>query len=58
MSPQIYTVYKATGTSSVTVNGEKDNNVQTYGVIMNQETSGDDTLIYITSLYFNKNLAD
>ncbi len=40
------------------MNGDEDNIVETYGVILNQETSGEDVLIYITSLYFEKDLAD
>ncbi len=40
------------------MNGEKDNIVETYGVILNQEKSGEDVLIYITSLYFEKDFAD
>ena len=40
------------------MNGDDINIESTYGVILSQETSGNDILIYITSLYFENDLAN
>jgi hypothetical protein len=58
MVPQLYKITVATGTSSIVVNGNSDNLDYMYGIIINQETSGNDTLIYLTSLYFKKDLVN
>ena len=58
MSPLIYTVFGAAGTASIVVNGNTDNIETTFGVTFSQVLSGEDTLIYLSSQYFEVDLAD
>jgi hypothetical protein len=50
MEPKQLSITLNGGTASiVSVNGDTENLVQTYGLILTQYTSGDDTLIFLRS---------
>ncbi len=58
MSTLIYTVFSAAGTASIVVNGNTENIETKFGVTFSQVLSGEDTLIYLSSQYFEVDLAD
>jgi hypothetical protein len=58
MEPIQFSISLNGGTASIgSVNGDTEDLVQTYGLILTQYTSGDDTLIFLRFFYFENDLA-